>query len=70
LRYSKKSSDELRLTELVKIQRTITRLKHSIAADRELNEQIPSIADRHYEAIGRGELLQISEVSLDEKDLK
>ncbi len=55
--------------ELVKVQRTLTRLKHSLAADRELNEQLPALVERHRKAVGEGKLIQISEVSLTEEDL-
>lgn len=59
----------MRELELVKVQRTLTRLKHSLAADRELNEQIPSIVEKHRKAVGQGKLLRLKEVHLSEDEL-
>ena len=51
-----KSEIELELQIAEKIARSIVRLKHSINADRELNEILPKITERFNAGLESGEL--------------
>ena len=53
----KKSEAELERAAIVKATRTLLRLKHSLAADREINEVLPARLDEFDSAVQRGELL-------------
>ena len=53
----KKSDAELERFIITKATRTIVRLKHSLAADRELNEILPARLEEFDAAVQRGELL-------------
>lgn len=45
---------EVELAAVVKATRTNIRLKHSIAADKEINETIPEVEKAFYAAVQRG----------------
>jgi hypothetical protein len=49
-----KDNVEVELAAVVKAARTNIRLKHSIAADREINEVLPEIEKDFYAAVQRG----------------
>lgn len=42
---TRKTEEELRKAELIKLARTVIRAKHSVAADRELNDVLPDLED-------------------------
>lgn len=46
---------EVELAAVVKTVRTNVRLKHSLAADRELNEVVPEIEKAFYAAVQKGQ---------------
>lgn len=56
----KKSSIEMERQKTAKILRGLIRLKHSIAADEELNDRLPDILQEFDEAIQAGELKTLS----------
>jgi hypothetical protein len=60
---NKKSDIEMNRLEVIKVNRTLIRLKHSLAADREINEVIPDRLQKFDSALNSGELLQIEEVT-------
>ena len=49
-----KDNVEVDLAAVVKTARTHIRLKHSLAADREINEVLPEIEKDFYSAVQRG----------------
>jgi hypothetical protein len=55
----KKSEAELQRALITKATRTIVRLKHSLAADREINDVLPERLDEFDAALQRGELLTL-----------
>ena len=59
---NKKSPSELEEYKITKTLRTVIRLKHSLAADEEINDLIPDTVHSFREALTRGELLQIGPV--------
>lgn len=55
----KKSPAEMERARLIKASRTLIRLKHSLAADQELNDLLPDTLAEYDAAVGRGELLSL-----------
>lgn len=47
---------------MLKVIRTAVRLKHSIAADEELNEVLPAAQKRFDDALQRGRLMEPAEI--------
>ena len=62
----KKTEIEMEQFKLVKAYRTIIRLKHSLAADEELNETLPAVLADLEQSIQFGELKQLQIASLNE----
>lgn len=58
----KKTEAQQRKAELVKVARAAIRLKHTLLADRELNEVLPDLEDAFDQAIQQGVL--VGEVNL------
>lgn len=56
----KKSEIEMERFKLVKVTRTLTRLKHSLQIDKELNDLLPAQLEEFDMAIQQGELKSIS----------
>ena len=50
----------MRRAEVLKVTRSLTRLRHSLAADRDLNETLPRTLREFDEAVANGELLDAS----------
>lgn len=57
----RKTEAELRRSQITKTARTLIRLKHSLAADEEINAVLPDTLEQFDEALARGELKQISQ---------
>lgn len=55
----KKSEAELERSAIVKATRTLIRLKHSLAADREINDVLPERIEQFDIALQSGELLTL-----------
>lgn len=55
----RKSEAEMMRSKVVKITRTMLRLKHSLAADEEINQVLPDRIDEFDAALARGELLEL-----------
>lgn len=55
----KKSPAEMERTKLVKTARTLIRLKHSLAADEEINAVLPDTVAEFDDALARGELKEL-----------
>lgn len=55
----KKSPAEMERQKIIKAARTLIRLKHSIAADEELNNVLPDTLAEFDEALSRGELKEL-----------
>lgn len=55
----KKSEAELEKAAIIKATRTLVRLKHSLAADREINEVLPDRLDQFNNALQSGTLLRL-----------
>lgn len=53
----RKSDAEMERFIIAKATRTIVRLKHSLAADREINDVLPARLEEFDAAVQRGELL-------------
>lgn len=51
-------------SKVVKVQRTLIRLKHSLAADEEINEVLPDTLSEFDKAIAKGLLKQIESPSM------
>lgn len=62
----KKTEIEMEQYKLLKAYRTIIRLKHSLAADEELNEVLPAALEELEKSIQSGELKQLQIASLNE----
>ena len=60
---NKKSPVEMERFRIIKINRTLIRLKHSLAADEELNDTLPDKLAEFDNAVQRGELLELEEVT-------
>lgn len=56
---TKKTEIEMQQARITKITRTLIRLKHSLAADEEINEVLPDRLDEFAKAVQRGELLEL-----------
>lgn len=52
----KKTDEEMERAKVVKTTRTVIRLKHSLAADEEINAVLPDTLDEFEAALARGEL--------------
>ena len=61
----KKTPAEMRRAKIAKTARTLVRLKHSLAADEELNTMLPDTLAEFDEALARGELKELR-ASLDD----
>lgn len=57
-----KDDIELRRAALLKAARSAIRLKHSIAADAELNEALPALERAFNQAIQRGEVPEVAKL--------
>lgn len=55
----KYNEHEMERRRVTKIMRTVIRLKHSLAADEELNARLPDTLDEFDAALARGELKQL-----------
>lgn len=55
----KKSRAELERAKITKAARTLIRLKHSLAADEEINDVLPDTLDEFDNALARGELKEL-----------
>lgn len=55
----KKTQAELKKAQLTKAARTIIRLKHSLAADEEINAVLPDTLEEFDDALARGELKEL-----------
>ncbi len=55
----KKSPAEMERARLLKAARTLIRLKHSLAADTELNEILPDTLAEFDASVARGELVSL-----------
>jgi hypothetical protein len=55
----KKTPAELKKFQLTKAARTIIRLKHSLAADEEINAVLPDTLEEFDDAMARGELKEL-----------
>ena len=55
----KKSPAEMERAKVTKTARTLIRLKHSLAADEELNDVLPATLEEFDEALARGELREL-----------
>lgn len=56
----KKTAEEMERAKVMKTTRTVIRLKHSLAADEEINAVLPDTLDEFEEAIARGELKEVA----------
>jgi hypothetical protein len=56
---NRKSEAEMNRAAITKITRTMVRLKHSLAADEEINRLLPDRIDEFDAALARGELLEL-----------
>jgi hypothetical protein len=61
----RKSQAELERFKITKTIRTLVRLKHSLAADEEINELLPDTLEEFDKALQAGKLMQI-EAGIDE----
>lgn len=57
----KKTDAELKKAQLQKTARTLIRLKHSLAADEEINAVLPDTLAEFDKALARGELKELTE---------
>lgn len=55
----KKTPAELERAKIAKATRTLIRLKHSLAADEEINAVLPDTLDEFDDALARGELREL-----------
>ena len=55
-----KDDIELRRAALLKAARSAIRLKHSLAADAELNEVLPELESRFMQYVQRGEVPEVA----------
>lgn len=55
----KKTPAELEKAKITKATRTLIRLKHSLAADEEINAVLPDTLDEFDKALARGELKEL-----------
>jgi hypothetical protein len=58
----KKTESELQKALLVKVLRSQVRLKHTLEAERELNEVLPAAEKAFDKALQRGELLDDNDI--------
>ncbi len=56
----RKTPAEIRRAAITKTTRTLVRLKHSLAADEELNERLPATLREYDESLARGELKNVA----------
>jgi hypothetical protein len=54
-----KSDIEMERAKIIKVSRTLIRLKHSLAADKELNDILPGQLDEFDIALQHGELKSV-----------
>jgi hypothetical protein len=55
----KKTPEELERAKVAKVTRTLVRLKHSLAADEEINSLLPNTLDEFDVALANGELKHV-----------
>lgn len=55
----KKTAAEMERAKIAKATRTLVRLKHSLAADEEINAVLPDTLAEFEEALARGELKEL-----------
>lgn len=67
---NKKTPVEMERARIIKVQRALIRLKHSLAADEELNERLPETLAQFDAALQAGELLQLPEGIFDETSIE
>lgn len=60
LKLRRKSEPEMERARVIKVQRTLIRLKHSLAADEELNEILPDTLSEFDKALAAGKLKEIT----------
>ncbi len=58
----RKTETEMERFKIAKATRTLLRLKHSLAADEEINTVLPARIEAFDNAIQRGELLELKSV--------
>lgn len=56
----KKTKKELKQAQVTKTVRTVIRLKHSLAADEEINAVLPDTLDEFEQAYAKGELKKLT----------
>lgn len=56
----RKTPVEIRRAAITKTTRTLVRLKHSLAADEELNKRLPDTLREYDESLARGELKNVA----------
>lgn len=59
----KKTPAEMERARITKATRSIIRLKHSLRADEEINAVLPDTLDEFEEALARGELKGLDDVT-------
>lgn len=64
----KKSEIEMEQARIIKVSRTLIRLKHSLNADEEINEILPARLQEFEEAVQQGELKGVDPKLLEELD--
>lgn len=64
----KKTPAELERAKITKTVRTLVRLKHSLAADEELNAVLPDTLAEYEDALARGELKGFDVLAVDLKE--
>lgn len=57
----KKSEEELNKALIAKAHRSITRLKYSLQADREINDTLPDLLLEYDKSLSQGQLLALPE---------
>lgn len=55
----KKTPAELEKSKIAKATRTLVRLKHSLAADEEINAVLPDTLSEYDQALARGEIKEL-----------
>jgi len=56
----KRSEAEMERAKIIKAGRTLIRLKHSLAADKEINDLLPDVVSEFNTALANGELKQLT----------
>lgn len=56
----KKTEIEMQRAKVAKVTRTLVRLKHSLAADQEINDVLPDTLSEFNAAVESGQLLELT----------